>query len=253
MSYTRVNWKDYPNKTTPTNAENLNKMDKGIADLDAAFGSTNISGIGDGTGTGAISELLKLVNKRIPVQSMLEKTIDQVLDDGFYPLYGANATGTFPSSGGYQYGILISFRRHSTASFQIITNGAKFATRTVSLSNGSVVMGEWVEYVPNNSNANVTIGGTLYLTKTTDLSGTANNGPALVVGGAATSSHLEIDSNEIQAKSNGTTTKKLLINVDGGDVSIGDENSVITLAGTPVDDILNRILNLEAQVDSLMK
>ena len=33
VSYDRVNWADYPATTTPVNATNLNKMDKGIADL----------------------------------------------------------------------------------------------------------------------------------------------------------------------------------------------------------------------------
>ncbi len=34
INYARVNWKDYPNTDTPHNAANLNKMDKGIYDLD---------------------------------------------------------------------------------------------------------------------------------------------------------------------------------------------------------------------------
>lgn len=32
--YERVNWEDLPSKNTPINAENLNKMDKAIDDLD---------------------------------------------------------------------------------------------------------------------------------------------------------------------------------------------------------------------------
>ena len=40
-----------------------------------------------------------------------------------------------------------------------------------------------------------TTDGTLYLTKTTNLSGTANNHPALIVGGADTAAHLEVDAN----------------------------------------------------------
>ena len=31
MAYTRVNWENLPSKNTPVNADNLNKMDKGIA------------------------------------------------------------------------------------------------------------------------------------------------------------------------------------------------------------------------------
>lgn len=64
--------------------------------------------------------------------------------------------------------------------------------------------------------------GTLVLSKTTDLSGTANNSPALIVGGVATSGHIEIDNNEIQGKANGTTPNQVTINGDGGNVNIGD-------------------------------
>ena len=34
MAYNRVNWQDKPSTATPINAENLNKMDKGINDLE---------------------------------------------------------------------------------------------------------------------------------------------------------------------------------------------------------------------------
>ena len=37
MSYTPVGWKDYPEKTTPTSAANLNKMEQGIINNDAAI------------------------------------------------------------------------------------------------------------------------------------------------------------------------------------------------------------------------
>lgn len=45
MAYTKVNWKDLPNQTTPVNATNLGKMDDGIADLDANKQDALISGI----------------------------------------------------------------------------------------------------------------------------------------------------------------------------------------------------------------
>lgn len=78
-------------------------------------------------------------------------------------------------------------------------------------------------------------GGTVTITKTTDLSGTANKSPALIVGGAATSTHMEIDANEIQAKASGTTTGNLFLNNDGGIVYIGpgglDVDAAISAAG----------------------
>lgn len=33
MAYTRINWVNYPDESTPINATNLNIMDKGISDL----------------------------------------------------------------------------------------------------------------------------------------------------------------------------------------------------------------------------
>ena len=33
LDYTRVNWKDYPDTSTPQTAANLNIMDKGISDI----------------------------------------------------------------------------------------------------------------------------------------------------------------------------------------------------------------------------
>ena len=35
--YTRVNWQNSPSTVTPISAENLNKMDKGIDDVDSAL------------------------------------------------------------------------------------------------------------------------------------------------------------------------------------------------------------------------
>ncbi len=69
-----------------------------------------------------------------------------------------------------------------------------------------------------------TVTGTLVLSKNTDLSGTANNSPALIVGGAATAAHIEIDPNEIQAKTNGTSVADLSINNDGGTVFVNGVN-----------------------------
>ena len=76
------------------------------------------------------------------------------------------------------------------------------------------------------------IAGTLVLSKTTDASGTANNSPALIVGGTATTAHIEIDNNEILAKKNGTEVTTLNLNTDGGAVSIGSGGLSITGALT---------------------
>lgn len=66
-----------------------------------------------------------------------------------------------------------------------------------------------------------TVTGTLVLSKNTDLSGTANNSPALIVGGEVTEMHIEVDGDEIHAKSNANTASNLWLNKDGGTVNVG--------------------------------
>ena len=80
--------------------------------------------------------------------------------------------------------------------------------------------------ISGNSTFNtLTATGTAVFSKAQDLSGTANNSPALIVGGTATQGHIEIDSNEIQAKGSGTTTNALYINTDGGAVYLSNGSS----------------------------
>ena len=77
-----------------------------------------------------------------------------------------------------------------------------------------------------------TMTGTLVLSKSTDASGTANNSPALIVGGQPTGQHIEIDGNEIMAKSNATTPSFLGLNNDGGRVIAGPDGFEGYLHGT---------------------
>lgn len=56
-----------------------------------------------------------------------------------------------------------------------------------------------------------TVTGQLVLSKNTAGSGTAANAVALIVGGASTAAHLELDPNSIMAKSNGTTLTTLYL------------------------------------------
>lgn len=75
-----------------------------------------------------------------------------------------------------------------------------------------------------------TVTGTLVLSKVKDAAAGANNSPALIVGGKATDPHIEIDGNEILAKTNGTTAGTLYLANDGGNVSIGSGG--LTVNGT---------------------
>lgn len=77
-----------------------------------------------------------------------------------------------------------------------------------------------------------TVTGTLILSKTTDADGKSDKRPALIVGGQPTSQHIEIDGNEIMAKSNATTPSFLGLNNDGGRVIAGPDGFEGYLHGT---------------------
>lgn len=100
------------------------------------------------------------------------------------------------------------------------------------LPTGAAITSALGNYLPLTGG---TVTGTLILSRTTDASGTANNKPALIVGGTDTQAHIEIDANEIMAKASGTATAELWLNTDGGRVrtgsgGIGTAGSVITMA-----------------------
>lgn len=108
----------------------------------------------------------------------------------------------------------------------ITQNGATKGSFTMNQSGNTTV-----ELTDNNTTYDLskylaltggTVTGTLVLSKTTDSSGTSDNRPALIVGGAATGVHIEIDNNEIQGKKNEKTPNQIAINAGGGDVTIGD-------------------------------
>lgn len=88
-SYSRVNWEDSPSTNTPINAENLNKMDKGISDCASAIATKQESTDNNLTTTaktirGAINEInadLTELDDRVNANT-LDTAVD--LDSNWY-------------------------------------------------------------------------------------------------------------------------------------------------------------------------
>lgn len=107
-----------------------------------------------------------------------------------------------------------------------LNGNATSATKATQDGNGNTISSTYVNLTGAQTITGAkTISSTLTLSKTTDASGTANNSPALIVGGTATTSHLELDNNEIMAKTNGTSVGELSLNNEGGDININGSNS----------------------------
>ena len=91
-----------------------------------------------------------------------------------------------------------------------------------------------------------TMTGTLIINKTQDASGTADNKPALIVGGLSTAAHIEIDNNEILAKSNGTTPTTLYLHDTTGTTQVAGSGGLkvwdITIAGDATTDANKRTI-----------
>ncbi len=135
-------------------------------------------------------------------------------------LCNGNATISADTDNGYIVGIkLYSTGSINLNSTGLYLNGKVITAKTQGFNIDTTSMSISGQGLTVKSATEIT--GTLVLSKTTDASGTANNSPALIVGGTATTAHIEIDNNEIMAKSNGTTPTTLSLNVDGGDVYVG--------------------------------
>ena len=141
-----------------------------------------------------------------------------------------------PVSGSSNAGAYITARNDKlSASIGVGSGGSNHGLYSVGYSaDGTTVTssGQWIIY--RNGTGQTVIPDTLILTKTQDASGTANNFPALIVGGAATAAHLEMDGNEILAKSNATTPTTLYLQDGTGTVSVSGSGGLKVTNGNIV-------------------
>lgn len=136
---------------------------------------------------------------------------------------GSNVLTGLPTTGGTltgllkinTQGIITTIGSQNANWVHIYNNGEKpfIFNNTVATTSGDLGTSS---YQFNNAY----IKGTLTLSKTQDASGTANNSPALIIGGIATGQHIEIDGNEILAKTDGTTPGTLYLQDSSGEVRI---------------------------------
>lgn len=123
INYTRVNFKDYPDKTTPITAANLNKLDKGVYDLDLALKETNdllgtasqASGVAGAT---AFAKINKLNSDLTNVENAINKGYVEVLADG---------VKTYATLLNELYALADLSKLSATSKFEIInTDGYKY-------------------------------------------------------------------------------------------------------------------------------
>ena len=134
-------------------------------------------------------------------------------------IYAGTSTSTATSSQDpiifYKYGSISSQAPATTTQLakidldgNIYEGSTKLSSKYLALSGGTVT-------------------GTLTLSRTQDASGDADNKPALIVGGASTAQHIEMDGNEILSKENDTTPGVLWLQDSSGTVKVGGTGGLI--------------------------
>ncbi len=144
--------------------------------------------------------------------------------DSVYSASGHNHDSAYVNvSGDTMTGNLTVKKTTTDATSVFVTNSNGTITLHASTNKGvyDTDAGAWLIY-KEKSSGYTKIPGKVVLTNSTDLAGTAYNGPALTIGGEPTAAHIEIDANEIVAKANATTTATLWLG-DGSKV-VADNN-----------------------------
>ena len=97
---------------------------------------------------------------------------------------------------------------------------------------------------------NKTFSGTVVLSSTRSTSGSTNNNPPLIIGGTATTAHIEIDKCHIRTKTNASSSAALYINDDGGEVFIGrNADGLQILPGDAIAPVSIGLMNLGKATD----
>ena len=137
---------------------------------------------------------------------------------GYHMINGTSTTGsythTLPNKGGWiAMGDTTGVGDAGTPMY-MSANGVLTACTAANLATTVDGSHKWVRV------AGDTMTGTLVLSKTTDASGNTAAEPALIVGGTSTTAHIQIDTNEILAKDNGTTPGTLFLQDTTGKVVV---------------------------------
>lgn len=160
-------------------------------------------------------------NSKNVVLKYKDSTSSTWIDAGTYSSYSVNTSKIISADVDHSYNLILT----ATDDFGTATNtkdlGTAFTLMDFNASGKGIAIGKVSEADKFEVNMESEIKNTLVLSKTTDASGTADNKPALIVGGTSDQAHIEMDANEILAKSNGSTPVGLNLNTDGGNVYVG--------------------------------
>lgn len=130
--YSRINWVDYPSVTTPMNATNLNKMDKGIDDLDTKVNSLDTS---KANKTQSAWVEPAMINNWVNFGSGWE-TFGYMKDEfGFVHIKGVIKGGAGSSS---NFTLPVGFRPPLNKNFPIISNN--LPSKCAIMSDGTIVL-----------------------------------------------------------------------------------------------------------------